>query len=179
MAPREIYKDAAPRFWTKVEKTAACWLWRGAVGTHGYGVIGLGGHATITAHRFSWALHKGKIQDGRWILHRCDNRRCVNPNHLYLGTVRENVRDMMERGAPYCFKLRSHITPEIEQHRLAALPRGRSHHRGAAKITEATAAQIISASGSQRQIGERFGVSQQLVSLIKSGKRWAYLHGNP
>lgn len=81
--------------------TNGCWIWRGALGSHGYGVIGLSAKKTITAHRASWLLAKGEIPEGLFVLHNCDVRACVNPNHLRLGDRKENARDLMERGKPF------------------------------------------------------------------------------
>ena len=90
------------RFWPKVEKTSAneCWTWLGAKLPKGYGKIAgrdwRGGW--LYAHRVSWELHNGPVQDGLWVLHHCDNPSCVNPAHLFLGTNRDNMRDMQRKG---------------------------------------------------------------------------------
>ena len=86
------------RFWEKVEKTDNCWNWLGGKDKHGYGRIGLTASRNKEAHRYSWELHFGKIQDGRQINHHCDNPSCVRPDHLYAGTHADNMRDMKERG---------------------------------------------------------------------------------
>jgi HNH endonuclease len=75
-----------------------CWVWIGAVNNKGYGVIGTGPHTTITAHRAAWILTHGAIPHGLCVLHRCDTRHCVRPDHLFLGTIRDNNHDMMRKG---------------------------------------------------------------------------------
>ena len=87
------------RFWAMVKKGAgdACWLWAGNVGTHGYGQISLVSNRVQTTHRFSWEIHNGSIEKGVCVLHKCDVKRCVRPDHLKLGTQLENVRDMHEK----------------------------------------------------------------------------------
>jgi hypothetical protein len=86
------------RFWPRVRKSTGCWEWTGGrYKSGGYGQF-KASVGQVRAHRFSWELHNGPIPDGMWVLHRCDNPPCVRPEHLYLGTVRENVRDMIERG---------------------------------------------------------------------------------
>lgn len=89
------------QFWAKVDKdgpvhptlNTCCWLWTGARSTNGYGTFGTG-----YAHRASYELAYGGITNGLWVLHRCDNRPCVNPAHLFLGTHQDNMRDMKEKG---------------------------------------------------------------------------------
>src|SRR5258706_523265 len=88
------------RFWKKVRKQADCWLWTGATHPAGYGVIGRGarGAGNIRATHASWLLHKGPVPAGKWLLHKCDNPRCVNPDHLFLGTHLDNMRDCVAKG---------------------------------------------------------------------------------
>lgn len=77
-----------------------CWEWCGTIGSHGYGVIGKGGKDSkiLTTHRLAFEICNGGIPLGLYVLHRCDNRRCVNPHHLFLGTHLDNVRDMLAKG---------------------------------------------------------------------------------
>lgn len=93
---REPIED---RFWSKVSKTDGCWEWVGYVHPSGYGQISRGGReGCIYVHRVSWIIHNGEIPDALYVLHRCDNRRCVNPSHLFLGTYGDNLRDMVLKG---------------------------------------------------------------------------------
>lgn len=100
MRPRKI-APLVDRFWRFVhpEPNTGCWLWGGARAGKGYGVMGLGrsGSKLEGAHRVSYTLHCGPIGEGLHVLHRCDVPWCVNPDHLFLGTVRQNALDMVRK----------------------------------------------------------------------------------
>jgi hypothetical protein len=89
---------AEERFWRRVDKTGGCWNWTGGRGDHGYGSFTGDGGVAISAHRYSFQLHNGPIPDGLVICHCCDNPACVKPEHLFLGTQRDNVHDMIQKG---------------------------------------------------------------------------------
>jgi hypothetical protein len=88
------------RFWKKVNKTDTCWLWTGAkVSDKGYGTISYGVyHRQMLAHRVSWMLHFGDIPEGMLVCHTCDTPGCVRPDHLFLGTGSDNLRDQTIKG---------------------------------------------------------------------------------
>ncbi len=87
------------RFWHKVNKTETCWLWTGHTNYSGYGLFRRSrGSQEVRAHRVSWDLHYGQVPEGLLVLHKCDVRNCVNPDHLFLGTQPDNVRDCEVKG---------------------------------------------------------------------------------
>lgn len=98
------HNDNLARFWEKVQKTETCWNWTGYA-PKGYGVF-YENRRAVPAHRFSWKIHFGPIEghvaghpELEWcVCHRCDNPRCVNPDHLFLGRDRDNIHDCIAKG---------------------------------------------------------------------------------
>lgn len=92
-------RSLSDRFWAKVDKSGNCWIWKGALMPQGYGGFYLDStRRRGYAHRASWEITNGQIPPGMSILHSCDNRKCVNPSHLRIGTQRDNVYDMLSKG---------------------------------------------------------------------------------
>ncbi len=93
---RHAIKNPKERFWSRIniQGLLDCWLWTGHVGSrNGYGYAGI----NELAHRLAWRYTYGAIPDGMFVLHKCDNRLCVNPGHLFLGTHEDNMRDMLRK----------------------------------------------------------------------------------
>jgi len=80
------------------EPNSGCWLWIGAEKHNGYGVFNKGNDCAVRAHRWSYEHFKGPIQPGLVVCHSCDVRCCVNPNHLWVGTIKDNQQDMSKKG---------------------------------------------------------------------------------
>lgn len=105
LAARYGNQTESQRFWKYVDKTHGCWEWSGSLDNFGYGQFSIGRspkRRTIKAHRWSWENSNGPTV-GMCVLHRCDNRKCVNPAHLFLGTRSDNMRDMHAKGRGNCW----------------------------------------------------------------------------
>lgn len=157
-------KSLLERFWMSVDKRSSdnCWEWTTSK-SHGYGIICEGPAGNCTrhmAHRLSWEIHNGPIPKGLGVLHKCDNPPCVNPDHLFLGTQRDNMYDMMNKG-------RGFVLP----------PRHGSNH-GMSKLDERKVLAIrdsIADGKKGKDIALDYGVTPTLISYIKNRKIWAHI----
>ncbi len=86
------------KFWRKVNKTAGCWLWTSMLQHRGYGLFFVSGFGYIQSHRYSWEMASGPIPEGMFVCHTCDTPACVRPGHLFLGTPKDNIDDMIKKG---------------------------------------------------------------------------------
>lgn len=162
MADAESIKTLSERFWSKVSKEAdGCWLWQSSLDKDGYGHWGPSINKRIfhfKCHRFSWMATHGPIPSGLSVLHKCDVRRCVNPNHLFLGTQSDNLRDAESKG-----RMRRGTNPNPA-------------NRGSSKLTaeQVVAIKTRYATGdvSQQELADSYGVSQGCISWAVRGKTW-------
>lgn len=140
------------RFWTKVDKRGpnGCWLWTATTNQKGYGRI-RHNRKLQSAHRVSYELCIGPVPDGLFVLHRCDNPRCVNPTHLFLGTNDENMADKASKGRQS--RLHGDRNPNV-------------------KITAADAQAIKQSTATRRELARRYGVCEGHVSHIRAGRSW-------
>lgn len=148
------------RFWTKVSKVAnGCWEWKGSVDGGGYGQFSIygRGNGNEKAHRFSFVMAGGTLSEGDEVCHRCDNRRCVRPEHLFKGSHLDNMIDAQHKGR---MRTASKGKP------------GSSNHQ--AKLRESDIPEIIRfrKTMSQTEVAMQFGVDRSSISLIERRKRW-------
>lgn len=178
--PRKGHRvPLADRFWSRVARKGPddCWLWTGGLFGFGYGACWYEGRTT-QAHRLSWEMAHGPIPDGLAVLHRCDNPPCVNPSHLFLGTLADNTYDMMRKGRA---RLVGTGTPSLgDQNGSRTRPdrRPRGDAVKTSKLTTAQAEEIIrlaSAGVARKEIAVRFGIHPLHVSRIYRGGCWKHL----
>lgn len=143
------------RFWTKVDTSGgddACWPWTAKSRTaFGYGVVSVNRRAR-GAHICAWNLSHGEIPKGQCVLHRCDNPICVNPQHLFLGTKKDNTRDMMAKGrmvAPPTFYGEMHPHAKYTDADVRA---AREMHKAGFSIISIARKMGMSASGTRRMV---------------------------
>lgn len=138
-----------------------CWEFRGASNA-GYGIISVGrtprgNKRAVRAHRLMWELTFGPIPRGLYVCHSCDNRPCVNPDHLFLGTAKDNTADMIAKGRK-------------NQASVVGVRNPR------ARLTEDQVRQIkreLSAGTGPTELSRRYGVGHGTITSIKSGKNWS------
>jgi hypothetical protein len=169
-------RPEADRFWEKVDVTGDCWIWLGARLTRGHGVFKLRGQQ-MGAHRASWILSRGPIPDGpgyhgTCVCHRCDNPACVRPEHLFLGTIQDNLADMRSKGRDVHVSGERHGS-KTKPHRIA-----RGERTGSAILSESAVRDIrdrISRGETQTSIASHYGISQGTVSFVNTRRTWAHV----
>lgn len=156
--PYGIYKrdSAKVRFWNKVDKgnDDECWDFTGGINSTGRGIFYYKGKS-IHAHRMSWIFAYGNIPKGMLICHHCDNGKCVNPKHLFIGTQLDNIRDMEAKGR--ATHLRGDKDPKSKLNSKEVLEIVRLYKTGRV---------------SQFDLGKMFGVSRSSVLSILRGDNW-------
>ena len=142
--------------WSMPEPNSGCWLWIGALGCFGYGRARWKKKA-MGAHRFSWFVHYGAIPDGLCVLHRCDVRCCVNPDHLFLGTHKDNTADMDRKG----------------RRPKDSVQKGSRHPL--AKLTDEDVKFILTSPLLGTEVAKKLGVNKVTIYNIRNGHRWKHI----
>ena len=155
-----------------------CWEWPLSIAASGYGQMNVATNPkplVKTAHRLSYEMFIGEIPDGLFVMHKCDNRKCFNPEHLSLGTPADNIADMMRKGRYNLSGKRRWLAgeahPLVKNPALAA----RGEANSLSKLTESQAIEILRSKDKQIDIARSFGICRNSVSNIKKGITWAHL----
>lgn len=159
---REFRGSLSERFHAKFipEPNTGCWLWMGSItGRDERGMLTIGkslGGKNIYAHRVSWMLFRGEIPQGISVLHTCDVPSCVNPEHLFLGTQLDNMRDCAMKGR---------IVPNSQKGQECSWT----------KLTDHAVAEIKSVRLTRKEYAVKFGISYHNVGRIQRGERWQHI----
>lgn len=153
-------------FWSHVAKSDDCWAWTASLNRKGYGQFefSVPSRRTIRAHRASWTIHFGEVPPGMWVLHKCDNPACVRPDHLFLGTNVDNVRDKINKGRQvkgighYCARFTEDQVRSIREEHIRGLSPGKMRV------------------GSMRYLAKKYGVGFSAIQSIINRRTWKHLH---
>ena len=145
-------------FWSKVSRDSECWEWTGKPAKNGYCEANING-MRVYAHRVAYALAHPDWEWDTHVLHRCDNPRCMNPDHLFAGTDADNVADMVMKG------------------RGRGAPRGELHP--SAKLTAQQVVEIRESPLGCRRAARLYGVTRAHITGIRNGSKWRHLAGDP
>lgn len=144
-------------FYSMPTTDCGCSLWLGCLNKNGYGQLRLNGRM-VYAHRLSWENKNGPIPDGLFALHHCDNPACINPDHLFLGSHKDNSDDKVKKK-----RHRWNPSPPLGADNLNA------------KLTDSDVAKIRASNATQRKIAADFGIAQVTVSKIINRKQWGHI----
>lgn len=137
---------------TTFEPNTGCWLWTGAITKKGYGRYKAYSNRLVFVHRISYQETFGRIPQGLFVLHKCDQPLCVNPDHLFLGTIADNNRDCEEKRR-----------------------RPKGEHIPNHKLTDEIVRKIRASSDSPKSLGIRYGVTPDRINKIRARKAWKHV----
>ncbi len=155
------HEDTKERFKNSfiIDLKTGCWVWQKHK-QNGYGYININ-KVNWRAHRYSYLINKGSLPINKWILHTCDNRACVNPDHLYAGTAKENYQDMVNRHPErifYCGKYQ----------------KGEAHSR--TKLKEKDVIEILNSKLEAKELVSLYGICLGHLYRIKKRKYWKLIN---
>jgi len=161
--PEEKFERLKKSFEKNVIRKEGCWDWKGSIAKGGYPVMTCRKQiGPDRGHRASWVIHKGAIPEGMYVCHTCDNPICTNPEHLWIGTHKENNDDKVRK---------------CRQSKLPP-PYKRGSENGSAKLSDYQVKEIkklIEKGLTSRDIGKQYGVSKTTILRIKRGENWKHI----
>lgn len=138
------------------DTNGGCWLWTGSH-VKGYGRLRVGNEKKAMAHRVSYESFVGPIPEGLWVLHKCDVPACVNPNHLFLGDVQDNIDDMIQKG------------------RFVSAPPKPGTANPNAVLTEEDVLKIRQSNATEESLAPIYGVSRASIGRVKRRETWTHI----
>lgn len=150
-----IMQAVEPRFYSRITKGEGdkCWIWNRAIDGREYGVLVVKGNPR-KAHRISWELNNGPVPEGMVVCHRCDNKRCVRPDHLFLGTQRDNILDCLNKGRRVMPSGENNCASKLTGNQVREIIQKIEHGEGACKLAR------------------EYGVTIGAIYPIKKGRTW-------
>jgi len=148
-------KNTDEDFWNRVEKLDGCWIWQGGRYRNGYGQLQVNKVKKL-AHRVAYEISIGPIPDGLLVCHTCDNRVCVNPKHLFLGTHKDNTHDMIVKGRKHVAYGEKTTNVRLTEKEVIALRA--SYPRN-----------------TQRQLAKQFNIAASTVHAILNRLTWRHI----
>lgn len=140
-----------------VIKKDGCWEWRNSKLRSGYGSISIGRHKFLSAHRVSWIIHYGEIPEGLLVCHRCDNKECTNPEHLFLGTYKDNSIDCVNKNRKNMNFGVNHYSAKLNDEKVRSIKK------------------LLIENNTWRSIAEMYNVSISTIQNIVKGKTWKHI----
>lgn len=153
--------DAAFKIIKNVKLVNDCWEYQGCIQSNGYSRLRFNGK-TVYGHRLSYEIFRGQIKKGLFICHSCDNRKCINPSHLFLGTQLDNMRDAVAKGR------------QAKGEKLSKLKRGELTHLS--KLNKEQVIEILNSSKSPKILAKEYMVSIDNIRRILKRDTWKHIN---